>query len=192
MTVIRLKRLVILTSFFFISGSAIADVKVYDKVPTVEELQRQLGGGGAPAGQIKPKTRAIVFGDAAATAQESDPAPLPIQSSANAIAFPIHFRVNSSTILRESFPFLEAVAGLMQKDASLHLIVEGHTDNSGNAAWNDALSRQRAQSVVNFLTDRYHIEPTRLTPVGKGFSEPLDGADVSDPKNRRVQFRVTG
>ena len=44
MTVIRLKRLVILTSFFFISGSAIADVKVYDKVPTVEELQRQLGG----------------------------------------------------------------------------------------------------------------------------------------------------
>mgnify|MGYP003609515049 CR=1 FL=1 len=54
MTVIRLKRLVILTSFFFISGSAMADVKVYDKVPTVEELQRQLGGGGTPAGQIKP------------------------------------------------------------------------------------------------------------------------------------------
>ena len=66
------------------------------------------------------------------------------------------------------------------------------TTLSGNATWNDALSRQRAQSVVNFLTDRYRIDSTRLTPVGKGFSEPLDGADVSDPKNRRVQFRVTG
>lgn len=192
MTVNRLQRLGILASLLFINDLAMADVKVYDKVPTVEELQRQLGGGSAPAGQIKPKTRAIVFGDAAATTQESDPAPPPTQPSVNAIAFPINFRVNSSTILRESFPFLEAVAGLMQKDASLRLIVEGHTDNSGNPAWNDALSRQRAQSVVNFLIDRYRIESTRLTPVGKGFSEPLDGVEVSDPKNRRVQFRVTG
>lgn len=50
MTVIRLKRLVILTSFFFISGSAIADVKVYDKVPTVEGSAAPVGGG-QPAGQ---------------------------------------------------------------------------------------------------------------------------------------------
>ncbi len=188
-----------------------ADVTVYNKAPSVEELQRQLTGDGTK----KPRTRAIVFGDSAPAPQESAPAPQAdyrqqaqaapapraqaapahqqtVQVGENAIAFPINFRVNSSEILPGAVPFLESIAGLMRKDAGLRLMVEGHTDSSGNPARNSSLSRERAYSVVNYLIERYRIEQSRLIPVGKGFSEPLEGTDASNPKNRRVQFRIVG
>ena len=115
-----------------------------------------------------------------------------IQVSTNAIAFPINFRVNSSEILSESIPFLDSIAGLMQKDPGIRLMVEGHTDSSGSPTRNNSLSRERAYSVVNYLIERYRIDPMRLMPIGKGFSEPLEGMDSTNPKNRRVQFRVIG
>ena len=209
-----------------VSGFASAgEVRVYEKAPSVEELQRQLTGGDG-TGRSKPRTRAIVFGDSAPAPQEAAPAPqqseyqpqpapaprpqqqarpqqqtpkaqAPVQQQTiqvgeNAIAFPINFRVNSSEILPESVPFLESIAGLMKKDQGVRLMVEGHTDISGSPARNNSLSRERAYSVVNYLIDRYRIEPTRLMPVGKGFSEPLEGTDASNPKNRRVQFRIIG
>jgi outer membrane protein OmpA-like peptidoglycan-associated protein len=195
------------------------EVKVYDRAPSVEELQRQLTGGDGTDTRKKPRTRAIVFGDSPAQQQDAAPAPAPapqadyqqsaprpqqqampqqaakpqtMQVGENAIAFPINFRVNSSEILPESVPFLESIAGLMQKDQGVRLLVEGHTDISGSPSRNNALSRERAYSVVNYLIDRYRIEPTRLMPIGKGFSEPLEGMDATNPKNRRVQFRIIG
>lgn len=208
-------------------GSAwCGDVTVYEKAPSVEELQRQLTGG---EGKKKLKTRSIVFGDsapAAAAPQEAVPAsqavsgaqpvqqqavpapayapppayaPVPaapaqqaMQVGGRAIAFPINFRVNSAEILPESVPFIESIAGLMQKDPSVRLLIEGHTDMSGSLARNTALSRERAFSVMNYLIDRYRIDPMRLVPVGKGYSEPLGGMEPTNPKNRRVQFRIIG
>ena len=204
---------------FLVSGIAWAgDVTVYEKAPSVEELQQKLTGG---EGKKKLKTRSIVFGDAPAAPQEAAPEPAAQQPAAavqpgqpggapavayapsapaqqtmqvgeRAIAFPINFRVNSAEILPESVSFIESIAGLMQKDASVRLLIEGHTDMSGTAARNMALSRERAYSVMNYLIDRYRIDPMRLVPVGKGFSEPLGGMEPTNPKNRRVQFRIIG
>jgi len=195
------------------------DVTVYEKAPSVEELQQKLTGG---QGKKKLRTRSIVFGDAPAPQQEA-PAPAAPQPAAavapsqqgapavayapppsapapqqamqvgeRAIAFPINFRVNSSEVLPESVPFIESIAGLMQKDPSVRLLIEGHTDMSGSAARNTALSRERAFSVMNYLIDHYRVDPMRLVPVGKGFSEPLGGMEPTNPKNRRVQFRIIG
>lgn len=201
------------------SGGVMADVTVYEKAPTVEELQQKLLGGGK-AEQKKFKTRAIVFGDSAPgeaapaqleatpSASYSSPAqpvatqptglPQPptatqtLQVSENAIAFPIQFKVNSAQIQPESVPFLQSIAGLMQKDPSIRLLVEGHTDMTGNYQRNMALSRERAFAVMNYLIDRFGIEPTRLVPVGKGPTDLLPGLDPADPKHRRVQFRTIG
>ncbi|MDO8311034.1 MAG: OmpA family protein, partial [Sideroxyarcus sp.] len=206
------------------------DVTVYDKAPSVEELQRQLTGG---EGKKKLKTRSIVFGDApapqpqeaapapaaplqaapqqaVAVPQQAQPAPAvavyapatpsapavarpqSLQVSESAIAFPINFEVNSADILPESIPFIESIAGLLQKDPNVRLLIEGHTDKSGSLSRNTALSRQRAFSVMNYLIDSYRVDPVRLVPVGKGFSEPLGGMEPTNPKNRRVQFRIIG
>jgi len=120
------------------------------------------------------------------------PTPQTMLVGERVIAFPINFRVNSAEVLPESAPFLESIAGLLQRDPSLRLLIEGHTDISGNYARNMSLSRERAFSVMNYLIDRYQIDPTRLVPVGKGPSEPLGGLAPTDPKNRRVQFRILG
>lgn len=207
-------------SLLLLAGEANADVTVYDKAPSVEELQQKLLGG-AKVEQKKYKTRAIVFGDAPAEAapapaqspqnppsvpaQQSSYAPSPSAASApsasqtqsmqvsdNAIAFPIQFRVNSSQILPESLPFLQSIAGLMQKEPGVRLLIEGHTDISGSYQRNVALSRERAFSVMNHLIDRFGLDPTRFMPVGKGPTDPLQGLDPTDPKNRRVQFRIIG
>jgi len=206
------------------SGLALADnVKVYDRVPSAEELQQQLLG--TPENVKKgPRTRAIVFGDAEPAAQAAAPTPAPppaqpahrpapkpqaavaqpqvtgssqtvtsnIPVSDRAIALPINFRVNSAEILPESFSYLESVAGLLNKDPNMRLVVEGHTDASGSATKNLVLSRERAFSVMNYLIDQHQIDPLRLVPIGKGFSEPLGGMEATNPKNRRVQFRVMG
>lgn len=191
-----------------------AEVTLYEKAPSVEELQQKLLGGGK-AEQKKFKTRAIVFGDAPATepsAQAQSPsapaaaqmptnavaAPQPTQAaqnmqvSDNAIAFPIQFRVNSAQILPQSIPFLQSIAALMQRDPGIRLLIEGHTDITGSYQRNMALSRERAFAVMNFLIDKFGIDPTRVMPVGKGPTDLMPGLDPTDPKNRRVQFRVIG
>ncbi|MCX8087247.1 MAG: OmpA family protein [Rhodocyclaceae bacterium] len=201
-----------------LAAGAWAEVTVYEKAPSVEELQQKLMGSGK-SGEKKFKTRAIVFGDSAPAdaapaqpqaAPQSAPAPMPAQTpsyavaapqpavaqtmqvSENAIAFPIQFKAGSSQILPESIPFLQSIAGLMQKDPSIRLLVEGHTDITGNYQRNMALSRERAFAVMNYLIDRFGIDPTRIVPVGKGPTDLLPGLDPTDPKHRRVQFRVIG
>ena len=72
----RLAKFGLLAGLLVASGLVMAsDVKMYDKAPSVEELQRQLTGGDATAGRAKPRTRAIVFGDAAPAAPEAEQAP---------------------------------------------------------------------------------------------------------------------
>lgn len=183
-----------------------ADVTVYEKAPTAEELQQKLLGAGA-SGKKKVKTRAIVFGDdapaeaapaaaspAAPAQTASTPAPKPaavtMQVSEDAIAFPIQFKVSSSQILPESAPFLQSIADLMRKDTSVRLLVEGHTDITGSYQSNVTLSRERARAVKNYLVNRFGIDAARLHPEGKGPTDLLPDLDPADPKHRRVQFRV--
>jgi len=181
------------------------DVTVYERAPSVEELQQKLLGKGQE-GQRKIKTRAIVFGESSDAAQPAQAAPAAqpapavapqaaqqtIQVSETAVAFPIQFRVNSAQILPESVPYLDSIAGLMQQNQGVRLLIEGHTDISGSYQRNLALSRERAMAVVNYLSSRYGIDQSRLMPLGKGPLEPLPGLEPTDPKNRRVQFRIIG
>jgi hypothetical protein len=57
-------------TFFLLVEDAVADVTVYDRAPSVEELQQKLLGG-AKADKKQYKTRAIVFDDAPPPAQSA-------------------------------------------------------------------------------------------------------------------------
>ena len=72
------------------------------------------------------------------------------------------------------------------------ILIEGHSDATGNADSNLSLSKDRASSVVKFIVDKAGMDTNRLTAVGKGQSEPLKNLDPRDPKNRRVVFKVVG
>ncbi len=67
-------------------------------------------------------------------------------------------------------------------------LVEGHTDASGSATYNDGLSERRAQSVTAFLLSN-GIEPSRISAIGVGETHPRN-PNPYDPVNRRVEMRI--
>jgi NitT/TauT family transport system substrate-binding protein len=70
--------------------------------------------------------------------------------------------------------------------------VEGNTDNVGSAATNTALSKKRAQSVVDYMVSTYGMPRNRFIVVGNGPSNPVASNDTEDgkSKNRRTDFEI--
>jgi outer membrane protein OmpA-like peptidoglycan-associated protein len=107
-----------------------------------------------------------------------------------ALAIPVNFDFAASRVSRPSLIYLDAIARALALDEGLKVSVEGHTDSAGGPRVNLMLSWERAFAVFRLLVERHRIDPARLTPVGKGSSEPLVASDSPHPMNRRVQFRV--
>ena len=67
--------------------------------------------------------------------------------------------------------------------------IEGHTDTVGTPAANQALSERRAAAVVDYLVNTFHVDRSRVQPIGMG----EDGLAIATPdqtpeaRNRRVQ-----
>ncbi|HYG86562.1 MAG TPA: OmpA family protein [Azospirillum sp.] len=70
--------------------------------------------------------------------------------------------------------------------------VVGHTDTSGNAAYNQKLSVRRAESVKRTLVAK-GIPAGNITTEGRGETELLvrTGDNVREPSNRRAQILPT-
>ncbi len=84
---------------------------------------------------------------------------------------------------------LDAFAHALASPAlsGLRFAVEGHTDATGSAMHNMALSERRAAAVVSYLVG-HGVAAGRLTPRGFGESSPRR-ADPTHPDNRRVETR---
>lgn len=65
--------------------------------------------------------------------------------------------------------------------------IAGHTDARGTDAYNLVLSRQRAQSVADYLVRQHGVNSERLSVEGFGRSQLLDPANPESAVNRRVQ-----
>jgi outer membrane protein OmpA-like peptidoglycan-associated protein len=65
------------------------------------------------------------------------------------------------------------------------IAVEGFTDKSGSAEYNEALSRRRADAFVEYLVGSHDIPIYRIHMVGLGKMKP-----VEDAKNRRVEVTL--
>jgi OmpA-OmpF porin, OOP family len=113
-----------------------------------------------------------------------------IAASGSVALYGILFDTNSAEVKGESKPTLEEVAKLLKSQPALKLLLVGHTDNVGTFEFNMDLSQRRAASVVQALTSKYAIPPSRLTPVGVSFSSPVASNKTADgrAKNRRVQL----
>ena len=67
---------------------------------------------------------------------------------------------------------LKQVADTLAGHQDLELLVTGHTDDVGSAAYNLQLSQKRADAVVTNLAGR-GIKEARLTAIGEGKQRPL-------------------
>ena len=73
--------------------------------------------------------------------------------------------------------------------AGFRFRIEGHTDNVGDAAANQALSERRAAAVREYLIAKFRVDPGRLVAVGLGETQLLvpTPPQTSNARNRRVQ-----
>jgi OOP family OmpA-OmpF porin len=104
----------------------------------------------------------------------------------------VNFAFDKATLTDDAKQILEeAVSVLKDTDSVVEVRVEGHTDSVGSDAYNQKLSQERAQSVVDYLTSR-GINGSYLIPVGMGEKFPVatNDTDAGRAKNRRVDFVV--
>ena len=102
----------------------------------------------------------------------------------------IYFDFNSATIKPDSEAVLKQISDIMHRNPDWKLSVSGHTDNIGEAAFNQGLSERRAAAVKEALVSRYGIAADRLTTSGHGASQPIETNSTVEgrARNRRVEL----
>jgi len=102
----------------------------------------------------------------------------------------ILFDYNKSDIKPESDSTLIAIAGYLNNNPEVKLIVVGHTDMKGSFEYNMKLSGERATAVKNALVNKYGIDKDRLSTHGVGYLSPKSNntSDSGRTLNRRVEL----
>jgi len=102
----------------------------------------------------------------------------------------INFDSSRSTIKSESIGVLDRVVAAAKACSDSIIHVHGHTDSTGNAAFNQELSVDRASAVAAYLASNGVRQ--RLRATGHGSNQPIASNDnaVGRAANRRIEFKV--
>ena len=110
----------------------------------------------------------------------------------------IYYDYNSADIRADAAFELDKVVELLRVNPSIVVELGSHSDSRGDAKYNQRLSQTRAQSAVDYITDK-GIPETRLTARGYGESKLLNRcssfvecSDEEHARNRRTELRITG
>jgi OOP family OmpA-OmpF porin len=100
------------------------------------------------------------------------------------------FTLNKADIRPDARPVLDGIADYLKRNPGVRVHIEGHTDDTGPAAWNQTLSEMRAASAKAYLVSK-GVEDGRLTTSGVGESDPFvpNTSAENRARNRRVEFQ---
>ncbi|MGO1329192.1 MULTISPECIES: OmpA family protein [unclassified Idiomarina] len=103
----------------------------------------------------------------------------------------ITFATGSANISQSFNPVLDDVARVLKKYEKTTMLIEGHTDSTGSAEYNQQLSLNRANAVRNNLVGN-GVDSRRVTTEGYGESMPVADNDTESGRqlNRRVELRI--
>lgn len=103
----------------------------------------------------------------------------------------ITFATDSTVVSEGFYPVLNDVAKVLNKYNKTTMIVEGHTDSTGAAEYNQTLSVNRANAVRNHLVGQA-VDSRRITTVGYGETMPVADNNTQSGRqlNRRVELRI--
>ncbi|MFQ6547244.1 OmpA family protein [Aestuariibius sp. 2305UL40-4] len=104
----------------------------------------------------------------------------------------ILFATDSATLRPDLQRDLRALAANLQQYPDTRVNVIGHTDNVGEAGYNQGLSERRARSVANTLINS-GVSPSRISATGRGESQPVatNLTPEGRQQNRRVEVIIT-
>jgi len=104
----------------------------------------------------------------------------------------VPFKFDRYNLTDDAKQDLDKLADQVKPDKRFFIAVEGYTDKTGSKAYNEALSRRRADSVVQYLVAKHDIPIYRIHMIGLGEEKPADegrGREAS-AHNRRVEVKV--
>ncbi|MHB1202473.1 MAG: OmpA family protein [Acidithiobacillus sp.] len=97
------------------------------------------------------------------------------------------FKTNSTELATNSSAALNNIAQVLNQYPNSRVLVTGYTDNTGSPGYNLQLSRDRAQTIANYLITQ-GVDPARIQVVGMGEAGPI--ASNATPAGRQLNRRV--
>ncbi|MBZ5592221.1 MAG: OmpA family protein [Acidobacteriia bacterium] len=104
----------------------------------------------------------------------------------------VPFGFNKDTLSPEAKQQLDQFVQEHSNSKRFFITIEGFTDKTGSSAYNDALSRRRAERVMAYMVTQHNIPVFRIQDVGLGKEKPADEGRNREAraKNRRVEIRM--
>jgi outer membrane protein OmpA-like peptidoglycan-associated protein len=86
---------------------------------------------------------------------------------------------------------LDQLSSILNKYPDTYILIEGHTDDTGEASYNKKLSKRRAESVEEYLEGKA-VKDSRIRTKWYGEEQPKFPNDTAEnkAKNRRVEFAI--
>jgi OOP family OmpA-OmpF porin len=152
----------------------VADHKLQGRV---QQFVQVIEAGELAQGNVTVDARAI--GDA-------------LRSEGKIALYGIEFDTGLAQIRPASDATLAQMAKALASEPGMNVFIVGHTDNVGTVEGNAALSRKRAQAVVEALVSRYKIAAARLQAQGVANFAPVgsNATESGRARNRRVEMVV--
>jgi outer membrane protein OmpA-like peptidoglycan-associated protein len=107
---------------------------------------------------------------------------------------PIFFQTDRARVRHAFRPPLDDIAAILKSHPEIgRCAIEGHTDGTGPAQWNQKLSLERAQAVATYLISK-GLDPARVVAIGQGNALPwaTNQTEAGRAANRRVIFHIEG
>ena len=120
------------------------------------------------------------------------PPPPPPPPTYEAREFIVYFEFDKSDLTSDAQAVVQAAADYAKAGGAARVVVVGHTDTSGSAAYNIRLSERRAKTVADALAG-LGVDGSKLAVDWKGESAPAvaTGDGVKEPLNRRSTIDIT-
>ncbi|RMH19569.1 MAG: OmpA family protein [Acidobacteria bacterium] len=143
------------------------------------------------------ETQSLALSDASATAREALERALEAGKLAEGkLLFEttfsedrVRFGFDRAELPEEARQALDDLAAtLKERDQQVYLEIQGHTDSTGNKAYNLELGERRAEAVRRYLNRRHGLPLHRMSVISYGESAPIADNATRDgrTKNRRV------
>ncbi|MEP2619231.1 MAG: OmpA family protein [Marinomonas sp.] len=101
----------------------------------------------------------------------------------------VQFGNNKTTVEQAFYPEIEKLATYLNENPNSTVVIEGHTDDSGAASYNQTVSEKRAQAIADVLINIFEISEKRVSAIGYGEEKPLFSNDTA--QHRQANRRVT-
>ena len=100
------------------------------------------------------------------------------------------FKTGSDKVNPRGVKALDKLSEALATTEDINILVEGHTDDVGDANYNWDLSVKRATSVVKIMLNNKSLAPTKITAAGRGEYMPLVEGTTKEAraKNRRTEI----